>query len=76
MEQVSNAMALELLQLGEVMQSLDVSAIETWLEQSQAIHMQYPDSAQAIVDWLLQGDFRVDKSWVDGIWEKVVHTTI
>ncbi len=76
MEQVSNALALELLQLGQVMQSLDAFTIETWLEQGRAIRVQYPDAAQAIVDWLLRGDFSVDKSWIDGIWEKVVHTTI
>lgn len=75
MEQVSNALALELLQLGQVMQSLDPASIATWLEQGRAIHVQYPDSAQAIVDWLLQGDLRVDQSWVDGIWDETVQTT-
>jgi len=74
MEQVSNALALELLQLGQVMQSLDASSIATWLEQGRAVHVQYPDSAQAIADWLLQGDLRVEQSWIDGIWEQTVHS--
>ena len=76
MEQVSNALALELLQLGQVMQTLDPASIEFWLEQSRPIHVQYPDSAKAIVDWLLQGELRVDQAWVDGIWAETVRTTL
>ena len=76
MEQASNALALELLQLGQVMQSLDAASIATWLEQGRAIHVQYPDSAQAIVDWLLQGDLRVEQTWVDGIWAQAIQTTL
>lgn len=76
MEQASNALALEVLQLGQVMQTLDAATIETWLEHGKAVRVQYPDSAQAIVDWLLQGDLRVDPSWIDGIWEQAVQTTL
>jgi len=76
MEQVSNALALELLQLGQVMQSLDASSVTTWLEQSRAVQIQYPDSAQAIVDWLLQGELRLEQSWIDGIWEQAVHSPL
>ena len=74
MEQVSNALALELLQLGQVMQSLDASSITAWLEQSSPVQVSYPDSAQAIVDWLMQGDLRLDQAWIDGIWEQAVHS--
>jgi len=70
-EQLSNALALEVLQLGQVMQTLDGPTIEAWLEQSRAIQVNYPDVAQAVADWLLQGDQTVDKSWVDGIWSQV-----
>ncbi len=72
MEQVSNALALELLQLGQVMQSLDAASIATWLEQSRAIHVQYPDSAQAIVDWMQRGDLLVEQSWIDGVWAQTI----
>jgi uncharacterized protein (TIGR00661 family) len=74
MEQGSNALALELLQLGQVMQSLDSASIATWLEQGRAIRVQYPSVAQAVADWLVRGDFRVDQSWVDGIWEQTHRT--
>ncbi|MFM8330689.1 MAG: MJ1255/VC2487 family glycosyltransferase [Candidatus Methylumidiphilus sp.] len=76
MEQMSNALALELLQLGQVMQTLDASTIATWLEQSRAVRVQYPDSAQAIVDWLMQGELSVDASWIDGIWAQTVHAPL
>ena len=76
MEQASNALALELLQLGQVMQSLDAASIATWLEKGRAIHVQYPDSAQAIVDWLQKGDLHVEQSWVGGIWAQTIQTTI
>ena len=72
MEQLSNAMALEVLQLGEVMQTLDAATIETWLEESRAIQVRYPDVAKAVADWLIRGDFQVDKSWVDGIWAQAI----
>jgi uncharacterized protein (TIGR00661 family) len=75
MEQLSNALALELLQLGEVMQSLDTATIETWLERAKGIRVKYPDVAQKITDWLLQGDFRVDQAWIDGVWSEVVQST-
>lgn len=74
MEQLSNALALELLQLGQVMQSLDAATIETWLEQSKAVRVTYPDVAQAVVEWLLEGELHVNKSWVDRIWDQTIQT--
>ena len=76
MEQLSNALALEVLQLGQVMQTLDPATIETWLEQSRAVHVKYPDVAQRITDWLLRGDLHVDQAWVNGIWDEVIQTAL
>ncbi|WP_434151782.1 MJ1255/VC2487 family glycosyltransferase [Methylocaldum gracile subsp. desertum] len=74
MEQNSNALALEVLQLGQVMQTLDGPTVEAWLQQSRATRVVYPDVARAVADWLMQGDLRVDKSWVDNIWSQVHRT--
>jgi len=74
LEQLSNALALELLQLGQVMNDLDPAAVETWLETGRPVRLQFPDIAQEIVDWLLRGDFRVDPSWIDGIWARTVRS--
>jgi hypothetical protein len=54
------------------MQSLDSATIETWLEQSRAIRVKYPDVAKAVVDWLLGSELQVDKSWIDDIWSQIV----
>ncbi|MGX2039613.1 MJ1255/VC2487 family glycosyltransferase [Methylocaldum sp. MU1018] len=70
-EQLSNALALEVLQLGQVMQSLDGPTVDAWLRQSRACRVSYPDVAQAVADWLMQGDLTLDKSWVDGLWSRV-----
>lgn len=75
MEQGSNALTLELLQLGQVMNNLDAAAIETWLETGHPVQVRFPDVAQEVVDWLLRGDFRIDNQWIDGIWAKTVRTS-
>jgi uncharacterized protein (TIGR00661 family) len=71
MEQLSNALALEVLQLGQVMPNLDVPTIRSWLERSHAIRVRYPDVAKAVADWLARGDLTLDQNWVNGIWSQV-----
>lgn len=56
MEQHSNALALEQLDLGSRMQQLSVTAIRAWLDNPAAPQCHYPDVAGAIVQWLLQPD--------------------
>ena len=53
MEQLSNALALEQLELGSRMDKLSVGTIGNWLQQSAYPECHYPDVAAAIVDWLL-----------------------
>jgi uncharacterized protein (TIGR00661 family) len=76
MEQLANAQALALLELGEVMQTLDAATIETWLEQGQAHRVAYPDVAQIVADWLLQGDRQVRQAWIDDIWAQTVQIRV
>ncbi|CAL1240631.1 conserved protein of unknown function [Candidatus Methylocalor cossyra] len=73
MEQLSNALALEETQLGAVMPELDPVAVDFWLKHGRAIKVTYPDVAQAIVEWLLKGDWRVDLAWVRSVWDQVVY---
>ncbi|QFY44651.1 glycosyltransferase [Candidatus Methylospira mobilis] len=73
MEQQSNALALEVLQLGEVMQNLDAKVIETWLENSQPVRVRFPDVASAVVNWLLKDDgSQADNGWIDQLWQQTV----
>jgi uncharacterized protein (TIGR00661 family) len=68
MEQLSNALAIDQLNLGHVMHDLNAESIARWLVNSHSIGIRFPDVAQSIVDWLLRGDLSVDRAWVDAIW--------
>lgn len=57
MEQMSNAAALEALNLGASSQSLDTQKLEAWLNSGQGVAIHYPKVAKAIVQWLLKGDW-------------------
>lgn len=76
MEQLSNALALEVLQLGEVMHDLDAKVIETWLENSRPVKIKFPDVAQAVVDWLLKGDLQIDQAWIDQLWQQTIRENL
>jgi predicted glycosyltransferase len=54
-EQLSNALALEKLQLARVMQRLDRKAVQKWLELPPNAPAGYPDTAQLIADWIENG---------------------
>ncbi|GLS26498.1 MJ1255/VC2487 family glycosyltransferase [Marinibactrum halimedae] len=57
MEQLSNALALESLNLGKCMEKLDSHAVKDWLDNTQGIKVKYPNVAKAIVNWVLEGEW-------------------
>ena len=59
MEQLSNALALEQIQLGAVMPDLDEASVAYWLKNGSAHRVIYPNVAEAVVDWMLAGDPRI-----------------
>lgn len=72
-EQRSNALALERLGYGQVMQVLDYGAVAAWLKrEGEAVRITFPDVAQAVADWILSGAEKIDPNWVRGIWERTV----
>ncbi|MEI6355248.1 MAG: glycosyltransferase [Methylococcus sp.] len=73
MEQLSNAMALKTLSLGDVMHDLDPEAIATWLEQDHSHTVRYPDVAGLVVEWLMRGDLAVHPSWIKEVWARCEH---
>lgn len=75
LEQLSNALALEQLGLGMVMPDLDEASVAFWLKHGQAKRVVYPRVAEAVVEWLLAGDWQVDRRWVADVWAQVVHGT-
>lgn len=54
-EQYSNAMALDLLGYGHVMYRLDASRVANWLQSACATRICYPNVADAICSWVLNG---------------------
>lgn len=54
-EQLSNALALDMLGYGHVMQRLDKRKVCEWLENGLGIRITYPNVAAAICRWLVNG---------------------
>ncbi|MDF4486453.1 glycosyltransferase family protein [Vibrio parahaemolyticus] len=70
-EQQSNVATLEDLGLATAMDSLDISTIRQWLKEQQAESVKYPDVAQAIVNWVLQGAWDSQEELSKQLWEQV-----
>lgn len=71
MEQLSNALALEELGYGRVVQELDRDSIASWLQDDHAVRITYPNVAKAIVQWLDYGMPEIGPSWTERIWSRV-----
>lgn len=61
MEQLSNAAAIEALEIGEVMQGFNLRQLREWLSEECPGPRPYPDVAKAIVDWIESG-FALDEN--------------
>ncbi|MGP8307120.1 MJ1255/VC2487 family glycosyltransferase [Vibrio sp. YIC-376] len=70
-EQQSNVATLENLGLATSMDSLDISTVRYWLKEQQAESVKYPDVAQAIVNWVLQGAWDSQEELSKQLWEQV-----
>ena len=69
-EQLSNALALCQLKLGEVMHELDSTVVAYWLATERACQIRYPDVADAIVTRLMQGGDTREQTWIQSVWER------
>lgn len=70
-EQQSNVATLDDLGLATSMDSLDISTVRYWLKEQQAESVKYPDVAQAIVNWVLQGAWDSQEELSRQLWEQV-----
>ncbi len=70
-EQQSNVATLEDLGLATSMDSLDISAVRHWLKEQQAESVKYPDVAQAVARWVLQGAWDSQAALSKQLWEQV-----
>lgn len=69
MEQISNAFALQQLQWGTALETLDHAAIDIWLTNGpRSPSVRYPDVAAALVDWVLDGEWSDQSELWDTLW--------
>jgi uncharacterized protein (TIGR00661 family) len=75
MEQMSNALALEQLHFASVMPDLDQSSVAFWLKYGQPQRVKFPNVAEAVVEWIMAGEWRIEKDWIASIWSQVTYGT-
>ena len=69
-EQLGNAAALKQLHLAEVMDEFCPNTIAQWLTNiPRKTPQRYPDVAEAICDWLLQGQWQDNEALVKQLWQ-------
>jgi uncharacterized protein (TIGR00661 family) len=71
MEQISNAAALKQLDYGQIMHDLDASLIVDWLMNPRRVRVTYPDVANILVRWILDGMLPIDNSFIEESWSTV-----
>ena len=67
-EQMSNAEALKVLQLGDVIYELDEASLDIWLQKENPSPIRYPNVAEAIVKWIINGRIESVESVADRLW--------
>lgn len=68
MEQISNALAINKLDLGIAINKLSIPEITHWLDNFSAKQIHYPDVAKHIVDWIMEGQFNDRSDLIRKLW--------
>jgi uncharacterized protein (TIGR00661 family) len=71
MEQISNAAALKQLGYGHTMNDMDITVIEHWLHDNNAVHITYPNIAKVLVEWIQNGMPEMDADFIENVWDTV-----
>lgn len=71
MEQLSNAKALEQLKLGMSMNTLDQTALKSWLENFKGKRVIYPNVPNAIAKWIKSEDWHNANKLSETLWSEV-----
>ena len=71
MEQISNAAALKQLGYGHTMNDMDITVIEHWLHDNNAVHITYPNIAKVLVEWIQNGMPEMDADFIENVWDGV-----
>ena len=70
LEQLSNALAISKLGLGDVMECLDTQQIRQWLQRSAAPAANYPDVAGILAQWLEKGRWDDLENLSRDVWQQ------
>lgn len=71
MEQLSNAKALEQLQLGVSMNQLDQAVLKNWLANFKGQRVAYPNVPQALAEWIQSEDWHNTHKLAKHLWDQV-----
>ncbi len=71
MEQLSNARAIEILNIGHIMKRLDMALVEAFLKKHQATPINYPYAAEIIADIIDKGSWAGMEKIVRDSWANV-----
>ncbi|WP_413111203.1 MJ1255/VC2487 family glycosyltransferase [Thaumasiovibrio sp. DFM-14] len=70
-EQESNVMTLEMMGLAQVMTTMNPNAIRTWLDKPEPGAAVYPNVAEYIAQWVVQGDWWSVDALFQQLWSQV-----
>ncbi|WP_144391942.1 MJ1255/VC2487 family glycosyltransferase [Pleionea sediminis] len=76
MEQRSNAKALQELGLASVSKQFNHEELSAWLLNHQTKKFNLPNTAKAIVEWLVYGDLNNYNALVDSLWQQTQIATL
>ena len=68
MEQISNAEVLKILEKGDIINELDVFSLSMWLQKENPPPVYYPNVAEAIVKWIIDGRTEPIDSVAERLW--------
>ncbi|HEY8189535.1 MAG TPA: glycosyltransferase family protein [Micavibrio sp.] len=70
MEQASNALALERLNLGSAMRTLEAKIVAEWIERDDYAKATYPDVTSGFAEWIAGRDWDNPEPLIREMWEK------
>ncbi|MCW8193515.1 glycosyltransferase [Proteobacteria bacterium 005FR1] len=70
MEQISNALALQNLDLGCATEHLGAAVVRDWLDNFRAKRISYPNVAKHIAEWITRGDLTEKEDLIRTLWEQ------
>jgi uncharacterized protein (TIGR00661 family) len=70
MEQISNGLALQGLELGRSTKRLTSAVVRDWLDNFRAKRISYPNVAKHLAEWIMRGDLVDKENLIRTLWEQ------